>query len=69
MWIPHGLWAKHVIDDGWTHETQVEIADLDRDGWLDVVLSSEETDHGLAWYPNPAKKGSGANGTEISATS
>jgi hypothetical protein len=53
-----GSWAKHVIDEDWTHETQVEIADLDRDGRLDVVLCGEETDHGLAWYHNPGANSS-----------
>jgi hypothetical protein len=56
---PAGPWAKHLLDNDGTHETQIEIADLDRDGHLDVVLSGEETDHGLAWYHNPGEKSSG----------
>jgi FG-GAP-like repeat len=54
-----GPWTKHIIDDDWTHETQVEIADLDKDGRLDVALSGEETDDGLAWFHNPGNKSSG----------
>lgn len=52
-------WTQHVIDSTWTNETQVAIADLDEDGWLDVVLTGEETDHGIAWYKNPGNAPTG----------
>jgi len=35
-------WNKHVIDPEWAFETQVELADLNCDGRIDVVLTEEE---------------------------
>ncbi|MBD3290527.1 hypothetical protein GF337_17110, partial [candidate division KSB1 bacterium] len=46
-------WERFTIDSNWTDEAQVEVADLDKDGWLDIVLTGEESDHGISWYQNP----------------
>jgi len=43
-------WKDHIIDPDWHHDAQSQVADLDRDGRSDIVLASEESDHGLAWY-------------------
>jgi hypothetical protein len=56
---PTGIWAKHILAPDFTDETQVEIADIDADGRLDVILSGEETSHGVAWYKNPGGNSTG----------
>jgi hypothetical protein len=50
-------WRGHTIDAGWPDECKIAVGDLDKDGRLDVVLTGEESGHGVAWYRNP---GSGA---------
>ena len=39
-----------MIDPDWPAEARGAIGDLDGDGQLDVVLSGEESNHGVSWY-------------------
>jgi hypothetical protein len=46
-------WPRHTIDADWPDECKIAIGDLDEDMRLDVVLTGEESPHGIAWYKNP----------------
>lgn len=48
-------WEQHLIAPGWPDETKIAIGDLNKDGWMDVVLTARKTGHGLAWYRNPGR--------------
>jgi hypothetical protein len=50
VWYENPGWAKHEIAPGGGHSTDCEIADVDRDGDLDVVSVHSS---GLRWYENP----------------
>jgi hypothetical protein len=47
------LWPAHVIDADWPSEARGAVGDLDGDLRPDVVLSGEESERGIAWYPGP----------------
>lgn len=47
-------WPAHVIDPQWPQACRIAVGDLDGDGLTDIVLTGEESSHGLAWYRNPA---------------
>jgi hypothetical protein len=46
-------WSEHVIGN-WTPDTRVALADMNRDGRMDVVLSASEGVGGLSWFEAPA---------------
>jgi FG-GAP-like repeat len=48
-----GGWTGRPIDEEWPKEARSVVADIDRDGQNDVVLSGEESDAGVAWYRSP----------------
>jgi hypothetical protein len=43
-----GKWVRHVLGEGPGHQLGATAADVDRDGWPDLVI-------GGAWYRNPGK--------------
>ena len=43
-------WIDHVIDNEFAYDAQSVVADLDKDGRSDVILASEESFDGAAWY-------------------
>jgi hypothetical protein len=45
-----GGWTGRLIDDDWPEEARSAVADVDQDGRNDIVLTSEESDAGVAWY-------------------
>jgi hypothetical protein len=55
--VLNGPWAEHVITDRWAHgDAKVEVADFNRDGRPDVLLSPAEYKGGtyrVAWYEAP----------------
>jgi len=53
FWYPYPHWTKHKIDNG-TFTTDMAIADIDSNGYLDVIIPSN---HGLMWYRNPRGRG------------
>ncbi|MHC4648259.1 MAG: FG-GAP-like repeat-containing protein, partial [Planctomycetota bacterium] len=44
-------WTKHVIDSSYTGEQGVDVADIDRDGDLDITASAQRT-HSVIWWEN-----------------
>jgi hypothetical protein len=48
------IWREHVIDAEWSKDTRVAPADMNDDGWTDVVISVSESDGQIAWFANPA---------------
>lgn len=46
-------WTMHSIDSQWPAEARGAVGDVDLDGRPDVVLSGEESSHGVAWYSSP----------------
>jgi hypothetical protein len=51
--LAEGAWRGRTIDGEWPKEARSVVADIDRDGRNDVVLSGEESDAGVAWYRSP----------------
>lgn len=50
VWYENPTWRKHLISDKYRFSTDIEIADIDGDGWADVVtITSSE----LIWFRNP----------------
>jgi hypothetical protein len=62
--IVKGAWKEHVFTGDWKHaDAKVEVADLNGDGRLDVVLTPAEPRGGtyrIAWYEAPADAKAGA---------
>ncbi|MCI0393217.1 MAG: carbohydrate-binding family 9-like protein [Acidobacteria bacterium] len=50
VWYENPSWTKRVIDSARKIGTDVEVADIDRDGKVDVIAI---TGDGLIWYKNP----------------
>lgn len=46
-------WTKHQVTKNWGTETRSIIADFNRDGKLDIVLSHAEGIGRLSWFANP----------------
>ena len=46
-------WNEHIIGT-WPADTRVALADMNRDGRMDVVLSASEGVGGLSWFEAPA---------------
>lgn len=50
----HGLdWKTHMIFHGWGERCRDIIADINRDGKVDIVLSHSEGSGRLSWFENP----------------
>jgi hypothetical protein len=49
VWYENPNWKKHVIDASGSFGTDIEVADIDGDGRMDVVSVRNE---GLVWYRN-----------------
>lgn len=43
-------WHLHEIDPTWHADTRIQVADVNRDGKLDVILSGSEGESRLAWF-------------------
>jgi FG-GAP-like repeat len=58
FWYESPTWTKHRIDDG-TFTTDAQLADIDRDGDLDLIIPKNTTypDGWIVWYENPGPKG------------
>lgn len=63
-WYRYPDWTKHRIAEG-SFTTDMAVADIDRDGHLDVIIPSEE---GLMWYRNPRHTGQDATTGSWQAT-
>ena len=55
-WYQYPTWSKHRIaeDDG---GEDIQLADVNNDGSLDVVTATSDTLDGVAWYENPRGHG------------
>jgi hypothetical protein len=56
-WYQYPTWAKHVVntEGGWS--TDAEVADLDRDGDQDIVISDWYKKNRTVWFANPGRGG------------
>ncbi len=46
-------WSSHLIDSSWSSVTRAKVADMNRDGRLDVILSVSEASGNVAWFEAP----------------
>lgn len=53
---PKGEWTRHNLKDNWRSANQVIIADLNGDGWPDIVACSEHGSYELRWWKNEGRK-------------
>jgi hypothetical protein len=53
---PRGKWKMHVIKDNWPMANQVIVADLDKDGRLDIAASAERGANEVRWWRNEGPK-------------
>jgi hypothetical protein len=63
---PRGPWQMQLLKDGWTNADQVIVADLDGDGWLDIVAAAERGSNELRWWRNHGGSTSMQNSTGTS---
>ena len=54
---PRGPWRKQTIKDGWSNATQAIFADVDGDGRLDIVATSERGANEVRWWRNEGPAG------------
>lgn len=54
FWYAYPDWTKHRIDTG-TFSTDMQVGDVNGDGYLDVIIPRAGT--GLVWYENPLPDG------------
>ena len=52
---PRGLWHRQVLKDRWPMANQVVIADLDGDGFLDILAQAERGSNELRWWQNQGR--------------
>jgi hypothetical protein len=65
--VINGEWIRHDYAPEWYRQktgpegrwfdnnTKVALEDMDRDGWLDIIISNaENTGYAICWYKNPA---------------
>ena len=55
-WYEYPTWAKHIIAYGTNFTTDMQLADIDRDGHLDVIVPDGEKGK-LCWFENPEPSG------------
>lgn len=53
------IWQRNLIDSEWPSEARGVIADVNKDGKIDIVLSGEESDVGVSWYETTTNNSSG----------
>lgn len=51
--IMDGTWEKHMFGD-WPGDAIVQVADINGDGRLDVILTQSEGTHSVSWFEAPA---------------
>ena len=49
---PKGDWKPHLLRDKWRRVNQVLTADLDDDGWVDIVAGAERGSNEVRWWRN-----------------
>lgn len=50
---PNGKWIQHVIAKEWSPQTRVAVADMNKDGRPDVLLSVSEGKGQVSWFEAP----------------
>jgi hypothetical protein len=53
-------WPQHAIDSSWPSVTRARVADMNRDGRRDVILSVSEASGNVAWFEAPPNPKTGA---------
>ena len=49
---PRGAWSMQILKENWSKANTVFVADLDGDGWLDIVAAAERSSNELRWWRN-----------------
>jgi hypothetical protein len=52
---PKGAWKRHSIKENWSQAVTVILADLDKDGRLDIAACAERGANELRWWRNEGK--------------
>ena len=47
-------WSRRALAEDWSAEARPVVADIDRDGTVDVVMSTPESDGPLSWFRGPS---------------
>ena len=50
-------WEEHVVEYLFSYAMSICPADMDGDGWVDIVACRAHDEFGVAWYRNPAGQG------------
>lgn len=49
---PVGKWRAQLLRDNWQRANQVHTADIDGDGWIDIVAAAERGSNEVRWWRN-----------------
>jgi hypothetical protein len=52
---PRGKWTRHLLKQGWSNANQVLVADLNRDGRLDIAAIAERGSLEFRWWRNEGR--------------
>ena len=55
-WYEYPTWAKHVIDPKGYFSDDLQLVDVNGDGYLDIVVPEDQS-HEVRWYENPGPVG------------
>lgn len=53
---PRGPWEMQILKDGWVNANQVLVADLNGNGWLDIIAAAERGSNEVRYWQNHGLK-------------